>query len=523
VSKDSLLAARGALLHEKAMQAAAYQVLVDRQRRLAHLGHVEAIASWDEAAMMPPGGGQARAEALASLRVITHQMATDPALEELQGQADAEQAAGQLDQWQAANLREMKRAYRRETAVPVALVEACSLAESRCEQAWRIKRAANDWVGLRPLLTEVVARKREVAAALAAKLGLSPYDALLDGFEPGARQATIDPLFADLRAFLPGFIAAAVERQRSRPAIIPRGPFPVERQRWLGLQVAERVGFDFNRGRLDVSHHPFCGGVPQDVRITTRYDEGDFAKSFMAVLHETGHAKYEQSLPGPWLSQPVGRARSMAVHESQSLFQEMQVSRSREFLEFAAPLMRLAFPEAVARQPEAFTVENLAGLYTRVQPDFIRTEADEATYPCHVLIRYDIEKQLIAGTLTVDQLPEAWDQGMRELLHLSSGDDHQNGCLQDVHWPAGLFGYFPTYTLGAVLAAQLFAAARDALGGAQLSAQIRAGDFAALNAWLAANVWGQGSLLETQELVRVATGRPIGTDAFKLHLQLRYT
>jgi carboxypeptidase Taq len=517
-----LLAGCGALLHEKAMPAPAYQVLVDRHRRLAHLGHVEAIASWDEAAMMPPGGGLARAEALASLRVICHQMATDPALEELHGQADAEQAAGQLDQWEAANLREMKRAYRRETALPAALVEACSLAESRCEQAWRTKRAANDWIGLRPMLAEVVARKREVAAALAAKLALSPYDALLDGFEPGARQTSIDPLFADLRAFLPGFIAGAVDRQRSRQPITPQGPFPIERQRWLGLQVAERVGFDFNRGRLDVSHHPFCGGVPQDVRITTRYDEADFAKSFMAVLHETGHAKYEQSLPGPWLSQPVGKARSMAVHESQSLFQEMQVSRSREFLEFAAPLMREAFAEAAARQPDAFTVENLAGVYTRVHPDFIRTEADEATYPCHVLVRYDIEKQLIAGSLSVDQLPEAWDQGMRELLHLSTGKDHQNGCLQDVHWPAGLFGYFPTYTLGALLAAQLFAAARQALGEATLSAQVSAGDFTALNAWLATNVWGKGSLLETDQLVRAATGQPLATEAFKRHLLARY-
>ncbi len=316
----------------------------------------------------------------------------------------------------------MKRAYVRETALPAALVQASSLAESRCEQAWRTLRPANDWAGMMPLLAEVIARKREVAAALADRLGLSPYDALLDGFEPGARvRRRSMSLFAELRAFLPGFIARALERQNGEPVLVPRGPFPVERQRWLGLEVMRRVGFDFQHGRLDVSHHPFCGGVPRDVRITTRYDEADFAKSFMAVLHETGHAKYEQNLPGEWLDQPVGRARSMGLHESQSLFQEMQVSRSRQFLELCAPIIAEAFPEAARAQPAAFTADNLYRSYTRVRPDFIRVDADEATYPCHVLLRYDLERQLIDGSLPLGQLPEAWDAGMRSLLGLSGG------------------------------------------------------------------------------------------------------
>ena len=502
------------------MQATAYLTLADRHRRLAHLGHVEAIASWDEAAMMPAGSGPARAEALASLRVLSHELAVDPAIGDLLVRAETELSQGALDQWQAANLREMRRSYLRETALPAALVEACSLAESRCEQGWRSMRAKNDWAGVRPLLEEVVARKRESAAALADKLKLGLYDALLDGFEPGARQATIDQLFADLRAFLPGFIDEVTERQRKEEVIPLRGPFPVERQRWLGQQIAARVGFDFNRGRLDVSHHPFCGGVPQDVRITTRYDESDFAKSFMGVLHETGHGKYEQGLPEPWLSQPVGRARSMAVHESQSLFQEMQVSRSREFLELCAPVFAEAFPEARAAEPAAFALENLARLYTRVKPDFIRVDADEATYPAHIVVRYEIEKQLIAGQMAVKDLPEAWDSGMQQLLRLSTGDNHRNGCLQDVHWPAGLFGYFPTYTLGALLAAQLYAAAEQALP--QLPALIRSGDFAPLNGWLASNLWTLGSSLETDALIRRATGASLGTEAFKRHLQRRY-
>jgi carboxypeptidase Taq len=497
-----------------------YAALAARHRRLAHLGHVESILAWDEATMMPTGGGESRAEALATLRVLVHELATDPGLGDLFAAGEKERDAGALEPWQAANLREMKRAWVRETCLPADLVEASSRAETRCEQAWRVLRGKNDWAGLLPLLREVVARKRDVAAALSARLGLDPYDALLDGYEPGARSAAIDVLFADLRAFLPGFIQAALARQASEPVLVPDGPFPVDRQRWLGVEVMKAVGFDFEHGRLDQSHHPFCGGVPRDVRITTRYDERDFIKSFMGVLHETGHAKYEQNLPATWLDQPVGRARSMSVHESQSLFQEMQVSRSGPFLELCAPLVRAAFPDAAARQPEAFTAANLAALYTRVRPDFIRVDADEATYPCHVILRYQLERQLMGGQLKLDDLPEAWDVGMRDLLGISTAGNYKDGCLQDVHWPAGLFGYFPTYTLGALTAAQLFAAARRALP--DLSQQIAGGQFTALNSWLRERVWSRGSLLETDALLREATGAPLTTEPFKKHLQTRY-
>ncbi len=495
-----------------------YIALADRQRRINHLQHVEAIASWDEAAMMPAGGGPNRAEALATLRVLCHELACDPRVGDEIAAADA--GAQALEPWQRANLREIKRAHVRETAVPTALIEAGSLAESRCEQAWRQLRAKNDLATFLPLLEVVVANKRQVASALSDRLGLGLYDALLDGFEPGARAAALDPLFADLRRFLPPFIAEVVERQKARPVIVPQGPFPIERQRWLGLAIMKQVGFDFEHGRLDVSHHPFCGGVPRDVRITTRYDETDFTKSFMGVLHETGHAKYEQGLPPAWIDQPVGRARSMAVHESQSLLQEMQVSRSPAFLEFVTPFVREAFPDRVAAQPDAFTVENLTRHYTRVKPDFIRVDADEATYPCHVILRYEIERRLIEGSLEVKQIPEAWNASMKELLGVDVGNDHKNGCMQDVHWPAGLFGYFPTYTLGALAAAQLFAAARRGLPG--LEEGIARGEFAPLNDWLRTHLWSQASFLETDALMTGATGRPLDATAFKDHLAARY-
>ncbi|MGC4090593.1 MAG: carboxypeptidase M32 [Polyangiaceae bacterium] len=495
-----------------------YTALEGHHRKLAHLRHTEAIVSWDEAALMPAGGGEARAEALATLRGLIHECANDARLSDWFAAAESESKG--LGVWQAANLREMRRDWTRATAIPQELVEAASRAETKSEQAWRSLRANNDWQGFLPHLREVVTLKRRVAEALSARLGLGLYDALLDGYEPGARAAQFAPLFARLREFLPGFIQAVLERQKSEPVLPVTGPFDVERQKWLGLELMKRAGFDFNRGRLDSSHHPFCGGVPQDVRITTRYDAADFAKSLMGVLHETGHAKYEQNLPRDWLEQPVGTARGMSVHESQSLLLEMQVCRSRAFLAFATPLIVQAFPEASARTPAAFSVDNLFKSATRVTPSYIRVDADEATYPCHVVLRFEIEKPLIEGTLRVEDIPDAWDAGMRDLLGLSTKDNFKNGCMQDVHWPAGLFGYFPTYTLGALTAAQLFRAARSAIP--DVHAQIEAGNFAPLDAWLRENVWGQGSLLDTNALLTRATGKVLDTQAFEAHLRERY-
>jgi carboxypeptidase Taq len=496
----------------------AYAALELHHRRLAHLAHAEAMLAWDEATMMPTGGGEARAEALASLRGAIHERSTEPRLGDLFEAVKRE--TGTLDEWQTANLKEMRRIWTRATALPQDLVEAVSRAETRSGQAWRAMRPENDWTGFRPLLEEVVARKREVAQALGEKLGLGAYDALLDGFEPGARSAEAALLFARLREFLPGFIQRVMERQRNEVVHTPVGPFPVERQRWLGAELMKRLGFDFSRGRLDVSHHPFCGGVPQDVRITTRYQTSDFSRSLMGVLHETGHAKYEQNLPARFIDQPVGTARGMAVHEGQSLLHEMQLCRGGAFLKLAAPLVREAFPDATARKPEAFTPENLGRLATRVFPSLIRVDADEATYPCHVIVRFEIEKPLVEGKLDVKDIPDAWDAGMQAMLGLSTKGNYKDGCLQDVHWPEGLFGYFPTYTLGALVAAQLFAAARRALP--DLDARVERGDFGALDGWLRDNVWSLGSRFETNELLLRATGTPLGTAAFEAHLAARY-
>jgi carboxypeptidase Taq len=277
----------------------------------------------------------------------------------------------------------------------------------------------------------------------------------------------------------------------------------------------KRVGFDFDHGRLDISLHPFCGGTPDDVRITTRYDEADFRGALMGVLHETGHALYERGLPIEWRRQPVGDARGMAMHESQSLLMEMQACRSREFTAFLAPLLR----ETFGGTGPVWEADNLYRLGTQVRRSLIRVDADEVTYPAHVILRYRLERAMIAGDLALADLPAAWNDGMKELLGIVPPDDRQ-GCLQDIHWYDGAWGYFPTYTMGAMIAAQLFDAAKRANPG--LLEELGAGDFARLLGWLRAHVHGKGSSRTTTEIVAEATGHPLDAAVFEAHLRRRY-
>jgi carboxypeptidase Taq len=347
-------------------------------------------------------------------------------------------------------------------------------------------------------------------------LGTTPYEALLDQYEPGGSVATIDQLFAQIAAFLPDLLEAVLTRQAaSPPQPAPTGPFPVDLQRRVGMRLMERIGFDFAHGRLDASAHPFCGGVPDDVRITTRYDENDFARALMAVLHENGHALYQRGLPQEWRLQPVGRARGMAMHESQSLLLEMQVCRSPAFMAFAAPILR----ETFAAEGPGWEADALYRRQIRVERSLIRVDADEVTYPAHVILRYRLERAMIADELAPRDLPEAWAKGLRRLLGIIPADDRE-GCLQDIHWYDGIWGYFPTYTLGALIAAQLFEAARAAIP--DVLEAIAEGEFGSLLDWLRERVHSKGSLLSTSELVEAATGRPLGTASFERHLRNRY-
>jgi carboxypeptidase Taq len=492
----------------------AYRSLESRFARLASIEDAVGILQWDAETMMPEGSAGVRAEQLATLKGLAHELLTAPETGGLLAAADHEQAG--LSEWQRANLREMRRTYLHATAVPRDLVEANSRAVSRAEMAWREARRDSDFAQLLPHLAEVLALQRQIGQAKGAALGLSPYDALLDSYDPGLCQAKIDPVFADLRAELPELIAAAQARQRTLPSIEPLdGPFPVDVQRRIGTGLMQAVGFDFSKGRLDISLHPFCGGSTGDVRITTRYDEDDVFGALMGVLHETGHALYEQGRPEEWRHQPVGAARGMTLHESQSLLIEMQACRSREFMTALAPILR----EAFGREGPAWSAENLYRICTRVEPGFIRVDADEVTYPAHILVRYELETAMIAGDLPVQELPQAFNRRIKEFLGLDVPNDRL-GCLQDIHWPGGAWGYFPTYTLGAMAAAQLFAAACRAEPG--ILPSLAEGEFELLRAWLRANVHAKGSLLEMDDLLIAATGRPLTAQAFREHLHRRY-
>jgi carboxypeptidase Taq len=492
----------------------AYQQLQERFRRIGSLEQAISVLHWDTAAMMPAGGAAARAEQLATLRLVAHQHLTTPEIDGLLNEAEA--GAGALDEWQRANMREIRRRRAHALAVPGDLVEAVSRACSECELVWRKARSEGDFAAVLPGLERVLGLYREVGSVKADCLGTSPYEALLDEYEPGGSVAVIDRLFNEIASFLPDLLEAVLSRQTALPTPpAPAGPFPIEAQRRAAVTLMERLGFDFAHGRLDVSAHPFCGGTPDDVRITTRYNENDFARALMGVLHETGHALYQRGLPAEWRLQPVGRARGMAMHESQSLLLEMQVCRSRAFLSFAAPLLQ----ETFGGDTRVWDAEILYRRQIRVQRGLIRVDADEVTYPAHVILRYRLERAMIAGDLLPADLPGAWADGLRELLGIAPDNDRE-GCLQDIHWYDGNWGYFPTYTLGALIAAQLFEAARREIP--DLMAAIAAGEFGALLGWLRERVHARGSLLSTAELVANATGQPLGTASFLRHLRARY-
>lgn len=487
-----------------------YAALEERFRRIADLEGVLAILDWDTAVCLPRGSSAARGEQRATLKGVVHDLLTAETTAELLAGARAE--AAELDPWQRANLREAERRFRRARALEPALVEALARATNACEMRWRDARARSDFASLRPALEEVVRLVREAARATGAALGLAPYDALLDEHQPDLRDALVAPLLDRLAAELPPLLEAA--SARSRPVVQPRGPFPVAAQKALAERLMARLGFDFSAGRLDASAHPFCGGTPADIRITSRWREDEVASALMAVLHETGHALYEAGLPRRWLGQPVGEARGILVHESQSLLLEMQVCRSAAFVRFLAGELEATFGPDPAFAPEA-----LLALWHRVERGLIRVDADEVSYPLHVILRWRLEKALLSGDLAVADLPAAWNDAMRELLGVVPPDDAR-GCLQDIHWPVGAFGYFPCYTLGALLAAQLQAAARRELPG--LEEEIARGEIGRLLAWLRARVHARASSLPLADLVVEATGGPLAVEPFLDHLRARY-
>ena len=495
------------------MALSPYEQLEQEFRRLHAFRGALSLLRWDAAVMMPRGSADVRGEQLAALETEHHALLTTPKVARLIERAEA--ASSQLDDWPLANLREMRRQRDHAIATPPSLIARLAKATARAEVFWVEARKANDFKIFAPHLTEVVHLVRDRAALLGQARGLAPYDALVDGFTPGISTSDIDTIFKALSRKLPGLINDAIEVQADLAPIPLVGKFSVARQRALAVDVLKALGFPFDRGRLDESEHPFTEGVPGDIRVTTRFDAADPFTGLLGAVHETGHAMYDLGLPQKWRDQPVGRDRGLALEESQSLFFEMNMCRSRSFVTYLKPLLEKYLQVS---GPE-WSEENLYRLLIRVRRSLIRMDADELTYPVHIMLRYELEKKLLDGGLPVADLPEAWNANLEQRLNIRPANDVQ-GCLQDIHWAVGHFGYFPSYVLGAVIAGQLNEALRAERPS--LDAEIAAGQFGVLTDWLRDNVHGVGARLPIQELMVQATGKPLTASAYLRYLETKY-
>jgi carboxypeptidase Taq len=488
----------------------AYAELIRRAKDYNLLASCGALLGWDERTYMPHEGSAHRAEQMALVARLTHEMATAPRLGELL----AEVEGGALDEDAAVNVREIRRSYDRAVKLPPDLVEELARTTTRAQQVWQEARAANDFATFRPWLEKIVALKRREAAAIGYKE--SPYDALLDEYEPGATAAEITQVFAALRDDLVPLMQAILTSGKKAPHDILEREYPVEVQRAFGEAAAKAIGFDFRAGRLDVTTHPFCSGIgPGDCRITTRYNPRHFNESFFGVLHESGHAIYDQGLPAEQFGTPLGTFCSLGIHESQSRLWENQVGRGRPFWEHFFPKAKEAFPAALAD----VSLDRWLFAINDVRPSFIRVEADEATYNMHIILRFELEQALVSGDLKPADAPAAWNEKFKQFFDLTPPNDAQ-GCLQDIHWSMGGLGYFPTYTLGNLYAAQLMEAARRDLG--DLDADFRRGEFGRLKGWLNEKVHRPGQRWRAGELCRRVTGRPLSHKPLIAYLRAKY-
>lgn len=493
----------------------AYGVLNDRFATAGKLGAARALLFWDSQTNMPPGAAWSRGEQLAAIDATCSELVAAPDAADLFETAD--QALDALSPAERANLVEMRRVWRHQAAVPKDLLMEKARQCSALQGVWLKAKASNDFAPFAEGFARLLPLHREIAAAKGEALGLAPYDALMDEVDPGLSTALADRVFDDLEVTLPALLAEVIERQSAWPKPIPfSGDFSVERQRALSYQLLAAVGHSLEHSRIDSAPHPFAlAGSPGDVRITTRFDADNVRFAVMATLHEAGHALYEAGLPRALAFSPAGDARGATAHESQSLMVEMQAARSCEFLTWLAPRMA----EAFGGDPAAWRFENVLNAYRRVGEGYIRVEADEISYPLHIILRYRLERALLSGDLAVEDLPGAWSD-LSQTLFGRRPPDHARGCLQDIHWAMGLFGYFPNYALGATFAAQLF---ETAVGeDPAIRDRLAEGDFGPYRAWVGPRVHHRGSQVAFADLVRDATGGPLSPEALKRHLRRRY-
>ncbi|MBN2581025.1 MAG: carboxypeptidase M32 [Pirellulales bacterium] len=492
-----------------------YGQLCDHARRTALVASIAEILGWDERTQLPPAGGDYRAEQSTYLAGEVHRRWTDPRFGELIEKLLQTPLAADPGSGSAVVLRRLKRQRDKRMKLPQTLVEELARTAVLGQQAWEEARKRNDFPRFQPLLEKMIELKRQQAAALG--YPERPYDALLDDFEPEERTANVARVLSGLREALVPLVAAIQASPRRPNSEILKRAYPQAAQAAFGRAAAEAIGFDFRRGRLDVTAHPFTAGLgPHDCRITTRYDEHAFNQAFFGTMHESGHGLYEQGLPTEDYGLPLGESISLGIHESQSRWWENFVGRSRAFWQHFFPLAQRQFPEAL----QDVSADDFYFAVNDVRPSLIRIEADEATYNLHILIRFELELALLEDGLKVADLPGAWNEKYRQTLDVTPPRD-ADGVLQDVHWSAGLVGYFPTYSLGNLYAAQFFVQARTDLG--DLDAQFARGEFRPLLEWLREKIHRCGQRRTASELIQDVTGKPLSHEPLMEHLRTKFT
>ncbi|MBX3445092.1 MAG: carboxypeptidase M32 [Planctomyces sp.] len=490
--------------------------LISHLRETAVLRSCAGLLGWDEQTCMPPEGAEHRANQSALLAGLIHDRATAPQIGEWLSALTDEGALGGPDSPHAAIVREARRGYERATCLPRRLVEELSHTATLSQQTWVEAKRRKSFPHFRPWLEKMVALKREEADAIGFPAGGCKYDALLDDYEPGATTAEVAVVFRPFREATVQLLNDIRGSGRRPDASILTRRYPVEAQREFATAAANAIGFSFTAGRLDESAHPFCSGIgPGDCRLTTRYNEQHFPGAFFGVLHEAGHGIYEQGLPREEFGTCLGDAASLGIHESQSRMWENFVGRGKAFWKHFYPQAQAAFPEALSD----VSLDAFHAAINDVQPSWIRVEADEVTYNLHIMLRFELEQQLISGDLEAADVPGAWNAAFERDFGMRPTDDSL-GCLQDVHWSAGLLGYFPTYSLGNMYAAQLFEAAERDLG--DLDAQFARGEFLPLKQWLNENVHRHGQRYRATRLIEVVTGEAPSHEPLMRRLNRRF-
>lgn len=494
---------------------AAYSTLVDELKELAVLRSCAALLGWDEQTNLPAHGAEHRANQLALLAGMCHEKATHPRIKDLLEKLTDEAELGGADSVEAANVREALRNYQRSTKLPRQLVEELSRVSTLAQQAWIEARQQSNFDKFEPWLTKMVELKREEADAQGSASGIR-YDALLEDYEPGATVEQLNAVFSPLREHLVELVSAIRDSGIQPDISILERQYPVDVQKSLSIEAAKMIGFNFDAGRLDIAAHPFCSGIgPGDCRLTTRYNEHHFSGALFGTLHEAGHGIYEQGLPTEAFGLGAGDSCSLGIHESQSRMWENLVGRSHAFWEFFYPHTQQSFPAAL----RDVTLEQFYQAINDVRPSWIRVEADEVTYNLHIMLRFEIEQELISGNVAAKDVPEVWNDAFTRYFGMTPTSASQ-GCLQDVHWSAGLFGYFPTYSLGNMYASQFFEKANSDLG--DLHAMFRQGEFQPLKDWLRTNIHTQGRRYSAPKLVEVVTGQPLSSEPLLRHLKSKF-